>query len=76
MKRWFEWVWDSVVVITCCLTVVMVATLIASCWENARQLDAVYAKVERLERTVDELTVQAELLDGRLRAIEINLWRY
>lgn len=76
MKRWFEWVWDSVVVITGCLTIIMVAVLVATCWDDARQLDAVYAKVERLEHTVDELSVQAELLDGRLRAVEINLWRY
>ena len=76
MKKWWCWVWECVVVVCCCLAVLTTTTLIASYWDFARQVDALSGRIDLLSRTVGENHELASMLDGRVTAIDLNLWRY
>lgn len=74
MKRWFEWLWDSVVVITGCVTVITVGVLIGTYWQVTNELEAVGNLTERVSRQMDELEIEVQLLKGRVTALELSIW--
>ena len=76
MKKWWEWLWECLVVVACCAAVITMGVLIGSYWEMMDQLEAVATRLDTIEKVTDELTVQSALVNGRLTAIELNMWRY
>ena len=75
MKKWWEWLWECLVGVACGAAVIMMAVLVGSYWEMMDQLEAVAARLDTIEKVTDELTVQSAMLNGRLTAIEMNMWR-
>lgn len=74
MKKWWELIWECAVVIVCCVTVILNAAMIATYWQLTNELDAVGSATERMERQMDEVEINIQLLEARVMALELGIW--